>query len=248
MRRSAEQPVPQRALGVGVQRAGQVVEDEQLRPPEGPRGRGALELAAGQPHPARPDRVVSSPSAIVGDIVVEHGGPQRRGERVLVHVEPQGEVVAQLPVNSRHLRHVGAPRRDHVRARSCTARRSSARSPRPARPGRAGRAAAWSCRCRPAAQDGERPGGQVQVDVGDAPPKREPTPKPLEGASAALRCGRWGGDDRTLRVEVQLAARRTAAGHRAGSSAPMRERRPGRGGAGRAGTPPTAAAPASQPR
>ena len=71
------QPLPQRALGVDIQRARKVVEHQQLGVArEHARGGGALDLPARKPHATRPDDSIQA-IRHRGDILIQHGGMDR---------------------------------------------------------------------------------------------------------------------------------------------------------------------------
>ena len=109
-----EEPVPHLVLGVDVERAREVVDHEQLGPAhEGPGGRGALDLAARQPHALRSDDGVEAVGHL-GEVLVEAGAVERLDEVVVVEAQQDrvGHALAEQP---RHLRQVGGPRRHEER-------------------------------------------------------------------------------------------------------------------------------------
>ena len=140
------------ALGLDVQRAGQVVHDQQLGVAhEHARRRGALDLPARQLHAARPDARVAGPSSSVGMSRSSTAASTAAGQ---IRPSPSGRPsrmlsLQRLAEQARHLGRVGAARRHEEGGRVGHRRAVPADRARVARQqARAARAAASSCRRR----------------------------------------------------------------------------------------------------
>ena len=148
--RAGGQPVPQRALGLDVERGGEVVDDEQLGTADERTGRErALKLPARQAHAARPDhgrqpvghrrrrrrRAARAPT----------NAPHRRRRRASRATGSRAAARSTAEEPARRTRRAVGRGRHRGRRR---ARRSSGSSRRRGRAARAARARAWSCRIR----------------------------------------------------------------------------------------------------
>ena len=111
--RPVGQTLPERGFRLHVERAREIIDDEQLRPPHERAGGGrALDLTAGEPHTARADQRVESVRE-AGDILLEHRGAHRAAHRCFDRAETEQDVRLQrIAEEARDLRHVRAPRRD----------------------------------------------------------------------------------------------------------------------------------------
>ena len=108
--RAVQEPPPQQLLGLYVQRAGQVVKDEQLcLPHEHARCSGPLHLAAGQAQPARFHLRVET-ARYVSHIGIKHGQVHSARQVDPVFRQTQQDVVAQrLAEQARRLGRVSHP-------------------------------------------------------------------------------------------------------------------------------------------
>ncbi len=98
------QALPQRLFGFDVERAGEIVEDQQLGVARKHAGGGrALHLAAGEPHAARPDQRVQ-PLFQGLHVVLQHGGVQHPRQQGRVVGQAKQDVLAQgFTEQARHL-------------------------------------------------------------------------------------------------------------------------------------------------
>ncbi len=107
-----EETVPQQALRLHVERAGEVVEHKQLRPArQHPRGGGPLRLPAGEPRAARPDDRLETPLQR-GDVAFQRRPAHRHGQGGFARRQAEQDVVAQrLAEEARDLGRIGDARR-----------------------------------------------------------------------------------------------------------------------------------------
>jgi len=93
--RLVDEPLPQRALGVDVERRGEIVDDEQFgRTHQRARRGRALHLTSGQPDAARADARVESLREQL-EIALEHGGADRGDDGRALGVASEQDVLAQ---------------------------------------------------------------------------------------------------------------------------------------------------------